>query len=303
MFGDFLGGGDSGVSVRGAAGAGGPRARTRPGASTPELQPGRLRPSSAQPIGGWCGLGAVFTLARFSRSFRVGAQQGGLAMAWTPLVLIAMNLVYAAGACPLANSPTTRAHGQLLGWGLVTLIAADALLALGNPGLWLWGGVALCGPAHGHDPGAAGHHGGGRRRQAALQWHRVWALRPDGDGVALLTVASGLAGWLWDRFGAPQTFMAGCAFGLLALLLLVLKPAVKARIRSVLRPFGARSVAAPAQRSTRSAMASMSRPSSARRQVHLQLASANLGCPCSACAGPVIAPGLRQEPIGGPAPG
>jgi predicted MFS family arabinose efflux permease len=35
-------------------------------------------------------------------------------------------------------------------------------------------------------------------------------------GVAVL-LASVLAGWLWDRYGAPATFLAGAMFSLLAL--------------------------------------------------------------------------------------
>ena len=37
------------------------------------------------------------------------------------------------------------------------------------------------------------------------------------SGVAML-VASGLAGWLWDRYGAAMTFQAGAVFAVLALL-------------------------------------------------------------------------------------
>ena len=45
------------------------------------------------------GVGAVFTLARFSEAFLVlRAQQGGVAPAWIPLVLVGMNIVYAASA-------------------------------------------------------------------------------------------------------------------------------------------------------------------------------------------------------------
>ena len=43
------------------------------------------------------------------------------------------------------------------------------------------------------------------------------------SGVALF-IASAAAGALWDRFGATQTFLAGAAFGALALLLLGLRP-------------------------------------------------------------------------------
>jgi hypothetical protein len=41
--------------------------------------------------------------------------------------------------------------------------------------------------------------------------------------VALL-IASGLAGWLWQSFGASFTFMAGIGFAALALALLALQP-------------------------------------------------------------------------------
>src|SRR3569623_1397867 len=46
-------------------------------------------------------VGSVFTLARFSEAFLVlRAQQGGLAIAFAPMVLIAMNIVYSLGAYP-----------------------------------------------------------------------------------------------------------------------------------------------------------------------------------------------------------
>ena len=46
-------------------------------------------------------LGAVFTLARFSEAFLVlRAQEVGTALGYVPMVLIAMNVVYAAVAYP-----------------------------------------------------------------------------------------------------------------------------------------------------------------------------------------------------------
>ena len=41
-------------------------------------------------------------------------------------------------------------------------------------------------------------------------------------GVAML-VASGLAGWLWDRVGGTSTFVAGAAIGLVTLAVLAWK--------------------------------------------------------------------------------
>ena len=61
-------------------------------------------------------LNDAFALARFSEAFLVlRAQQGGLALAWTPLVLIAMNLVYALGAYPFGLLADRMSHRRLLG--------------------------------------------------------------------------------------------------------------------------------------------------------------------------------------------
>ncbi|MGZ5196178.1 MAG: MFS transporter, partial [Ramlibacter sp.] len=74
-------------------------------------------------------IAAVFTLARFSEAFLVlRAQQGGLAAAWAPLVLIAMNLVYSVGAYPFGKLSDTVNRTALLAGGLAVLIAADLLL-------------------------------------------------------------------------------------------------------------------------------------------------------------------------------
>jgi predicted membrane protein len=43
------------------------------------------------------------------------------------------------------------------------------------------------------------------------------------SGLALL-LASGLAGLLWDQWGAPITFLAGAAFSAAALSVLALRP-------------------------------------------------------------------------------
>ena len=64
------------------------------------------------------GLGAVFTLARFSEAFLVlRAQQSGMALAWVPLVMVAMNAVYAASAYPFGRLADTVSHRGLLAAG------------------------------------------------------------------------------------------------------------------------------------------------------------------------------------------
>ena len=48
------------------------------------------------------------------------------------------------------------------------------------------------------------------------------------SGVALL-IASALAGLLWDRLGAPQTFLAGAVFSAIALLAILVRPSRQPR--------------------------------------------------------------------------
>ncbi|MFN7857809.1 MAG: MFS transporter, partial [Acidovorax sp.] len=76
------------------------------GVREPDRAPGAtrtnpIRRENLRRLGGgywWvAALGAIFALARFSEAFVVlRLQQDGLALAWTPLVLIVMNAVYAA---------------------------------------------------------------------------------------------------------------------------------------------------------------------------------------------------------------
>jgi MFS family permease len=177
------------------------------------------------------GIGAVFTMARFSEAFLVlRAQQGGLALAWVPLVLIVMNLVYALGAYPFGKLADSANHRTLLAWGLALLLAADLLLAWRNQGAVLWGGVLLWGLHMAMTQGllatmVADTAPADLRGTAFGVFNLV-------SGLAML-VAGGLAGLLWDQWGAPYTFAAGATFSLLALLMLMLRhPADPARRRA-----------------------------------------------------------------------
>ena len=97
------------------------------GVREPEPQPGpqgskRQNPISKQnlkrlgaPYWWVVGIGAVFTLARFSEAFLVlRAQQGGMAIALVPLVMVAMNVVYAASAYPFGKLSDRMSHAKLL---------------------------------------------------------------------------------------------------------------------------------------------------------------------------------------------
>ncbi len=63
-------------------------------------------------------IGGVFTLARFSEAFLLlRAIDFGVPLAFTPLVLIAMNVVYSLGAYPFGKLSDRVSHTALLGWG------------------------------------------------------------------------------------------------------------------------------------------------------------------------------------------
>jgi MFS family permease len=166
-------------------------------------------------------VGAVFTLARFSEAFLVlRAQQGGLALAWTPLVLIAMNLVYSVGAYPFGKLSDSASHSGLLAWGLGVLIAADLLLARASQGPLLWSGIALWGLHMAMTQGLlatmVAEAAPADLRGTAFGFFNLVS------GLALLA-ASVLAGWLWDQWGAPVTFLAGAGLAAAALAVLAIR--------------------------------------------------------------------------------
>jgi MFS family permease len=193
------------------------------------LRPKRLNPISRANLARlssaywWVvGVGAVFTLARFSEAFLVlRASQGGLALAWTPLVLIGMNIVYAACAYPFGKLADRLSHAALLGWGLLLLIAADGLLAYSNSGAVFWAGVALWGLHMAMTQGLLATMVADTApvdlRGTAYGFFNLLS------GLAML-LASGFAGGLWQSWGAAFTFVAGMGFAVLALLLLVMQP-------------------------------------------------------------------------------
>jgi len=168
------------------------------------------------------GIGAVFTLARFSEAFLVlRAQQGGIPVAQVPLVMVAMNLVYAASAYPFGKLSDRMGHRQLLAIGLLVLVAADLVLAHSSHWGVVLAGVALWGVHMGITQGllatmVADTAPAPLRGTAYGLFNLV-------SGLAML-VASVLAGLLWDGWGAAATFYAGAGFCGVALLGLAWQP-------------------------------------------------------------------------------
>ena len=187
-------------------------------AGAPRTNP--IRRDNLRRLGGaywWVvGLGAVFTLARFSEAFLVlRAQQSGIAVALVPLVMVAMNLVYAASAYPFGKLSDRMSHKSLLAWGLVVLIAADLVLAMDNHWTTVLAGVALWGVHMGMTQGLlatmVADTAPADLRGTAFGFFNLVS------GVAMLA-ASVVAGLLWDQLGASFTFYAGAVFSAVALL-------------------------------------------------------------------------------------
>jgi MFS family permease len=168
------------------------------------------------------GIGAVFTLARFSEAFLVlRAQQGGIPVALVPLVMVAMNLIYALSAYPFGKLSDRVSHTRLLTLGLLVLIAADLVLATNDHWAVIIIGVALWGVHMGITQGLlatmVADTAPADLRGTAYGFFNLMS------GVAML-VASGIAGLLWDAFGASFTFHAGAVFCLITLVSLAWQP-------------------------------------------------------------------------------
>lgn len=171
------------------------------------------------------GIGAVFTLARFSEAFLVlRAQQGGVPVALVPLVMVAMNLVYAVSAYPFGKLSDRMSKKTLLALGLVVLIAADLVLASSDHWGVVLAGVALWGVHMGMTQGLlatmVADLAPADLRGTAFGFFNLVS------GLAML-LASVLAGLLWDQLGASFTFYAGAIFCGVALAGLAWQPALR----------------------------------------------------------------------------
>ena len=157
----------------------------------------------------------VFHLARFSEAFLIlKAQDAGLALGLTPVVLVVMSVVYAITSTPAGELSDALGRRVVLAAGLAALVAADLTLASapGVPGALvgagLWG--LHMGLSQGLLAALVADNAPPRLRGTAFG---VFGLA---TGVAVL-VASVLAGALWEVVGPTATFGAGAVFALVAL--------------------------------------------------------------------------------------
>ena len=154
--------------------------------------------------------GAMFTLARFSEAFLIlRAQHGGIPIALVPLVMVAMNLIYSLSAYPFGKLSDRMSHLKLLTLGLLVLIAADLVLAVNDHWAVVVLGVGLWGLHMGMTQGLLATMVADTAptdlRGTAFGFFNL------ASGLAML-IASVLAGFLWDQFGASFTFYAGAVF-------------------------------------------------------------------------------------------
>ncbi len=160
-------------------------------------------------------LTGLLALGRYSEAFLLLHAQGlGLAIAATPLVLVVMNVVYAASAYPAGRlSDHLGRREGVIAVGCLAFVAANLLLATAQGPLLVFAGAALYGLHMGLTQGllaglladAAPPH---RRGTAFGVFHLA-------TGVALLPASLG-AGLIWDALGAPAPFLVSAALVALA---------------------------------------------------------------------------------------
>ncbi|MBA3888991.1 MAG: MFS transporter [Gemmatimonadaceae bacterium] len=165
---------------------------------------------------------SVLTLARFSEAFLVlRAQDVGVRLALVPIVMVVMNVVYAASAYPAGILADRFGRRGVLGFGVAVLLVADLVLAYGTTISLMLVGVALWGL----------HMGCTQGLFAALVADTApphlrgsaFGLFNLAGGVAMLA-ASVIAGALWDVRGPSATFLAGAAFTAVSFVGLLLLP-------------------------------------------------------------------------------
>jgi MFS family permease len=158
----------------------------------------------------------VLSLARFSEAFLLlRLKDNGLDVAYVPLGLVAMNVVYAATAYPMGRLSDRVGRRGLLSAGLAVAVLANLWLAQAQTVAAAFLGAALWGLQMGMTQGllaamVADAAPPEKRGTAFGTYHLL-------SGIALFP-ASLLAGWLWQVYGPAATFQAGAAIVALAFL-------------------------------------------------------------------------------------
>jgi MFS family permease len=165
-------------------------------------------------------LSFVFTLARFSEAFLLlRAQSVGITAAMIPLMMVLMNIIFSVTAYPAGRLSDRVGRSSLIAMGLAVLIVSDITFAIAESLAMVAIGTALWGLHMGLTQGLLS-------AMVADTAHinlrgTAFGIFSLGSGIAML-MASLIAGWLWDVFGAPVTFYTGAVFAAIALIGFVL---------------------------------------------------------------------------------
>lgn len=159
-------------------------------------------------------IGIFLTLARFSQAFLLlKAHSSGFAMMFVPLVVIAMNTVYALSSYPAGVLSDYMDRRFILLWGIVFLIIGDLVLGFGDS-LWIvFVGAAFWGLHMGFTEGILA---------AMITDVTKEELRGTAFGFYNCVTGFGMlgsnliAGLLWDSMGSSYTFYIGAFFSMLA---------------------------------------------------------------------------------------
>lgn len=165
-------------------------------------------------------IATVLTLARFSEAFLVlRALDAGLTASYAPLVLVGMNMAYAASSYPLGVLSDRIERRPLLMVGCLVLVVSDLVFAHGTTVGHVMAAVLLWGLHMGMTQGIF----------AAMVTDTVpphlrgtaFGIFNLAGGIAMLA-ASVLAGALWQRYGPAATFNAGATLAMLTVIGLAL---------------------------------------------------------------------------------
>lgn len=166
------------------------------------------------------GFASILTLARFSEAFLIlRAENLGLAITWTPLVLITMNAIYALSAYPFGKLADRIGPIPLLVGSILFLMVADILLAMANDLVWVIAGTLFW-----------GLHMGASQGLLSMLVAQVAPSELRGTAFGIFNLITGfallfasiIAGTLWHIVAPETTFYIGALFSILSLLFLPL---------------------------------------------------------------------------------
>ena len=155
-------------------------------------------------------IGVLFRLARISEAFLIlRANVEGLPLALTPLVLVAMNIIYSAGAYPAGILSDRLPPRRLLLFGIAALIGSHILLGFAGGLVGVFAGIVLWGAHMALTQGILARMIADSAPAALVG--SAFGLFSLLTGLALL-IANVVGGLLWDMLGPQATFLAAACF-------------------------------------------------------------------------------------------